>query len=84
MTTEELVEMFIEALKDGQLDRRQLESAFMLFGPRVIVDEEDREVWSIALNFETRDVRYIEVNGGQGTIREVKPEIRKEVTVQYV
>lgn len=70
MTTNELVAQFIKALKDGVED---VEVTFSRYGAKRIINTEDREVWSVALNWDTLDVRYVEVDGGQGTVREVFP-----------
>lgn len=83
MTTDELVKAFIDALTEGQLDSEELKQAFAQYDPRKIIDDYDREVWSIALNYDTRDVRYIEVDGTFGTIKEVRPVIQHEVSVTY-
>lgn len=83
MTTDELVKAFIDALTEGQLDSEELKQRFAKYDPRKVVNDFDVEVWSIALNYDTRDVRYIEVDGSFGTIREVRPVIQHEVSVTY-
>lgn len=83
MTTDELVKEFIDALKEDQLDSNELVEAFKKYDPRKVVDDFDREVWSIALNYDTVDVRFIEVDGTFGTLREVRPVIKHEVFVEY-
>lgn len=84
MTTEELVEQFIEALKDGVLEEAEIVRVFERFGPRKVLNEIDRDVWSIALNYDTRDVRFVEVDGGAGRIGEVRPETQVKVRTAYV
>lgn len=84
MTTDQLVAQFIEALKDGVLEEAEIYRAFERFGPRKVLNEIDRDVWSIALNYDTRDVRFIEVDGGSGVIGEVRPETQVKVRTAYV
>jgi len=84
MTTDQLVKEFIEALHEGQLDSNELVQAFAKYSPKKVIDDFDREVWSIALNYDTRDVRFIEVDGAFGTIEEVRPVIKHEVYTQYL
>jgi hypothetical protein len=84
LTTDELVKAFIDALKEGQMDDVDLKDAFAKFDPRKIINDFDREVWSIALNYDTRDVRFIEVDGTFGTIMEVRPVIRHDIHVEYL
>lgn len=84
MTTDQLVAQFIEALKDATIEEAEIYKAFERFGPRKVVNEIDRDVWSIALNYDTRDVRFIEVDGGMGWIGEVRPEVKRQVWVEYV
>lgn len=84
MTTDELVAQFIAALKDTDLDDAEIEQAFERFDPRKVLNDIDRDVWSIALNYDTRDVRFVEVDGGAGRIGEVRPETQVKVRTAYV
>jgi len=84
MTTDELVAGFIEALKDGDLSTEEVGQAFSRYGAKRIVNDFDVEVWSIALNYDTRDVRFVQVDGGMGWIGEVRPEVKTDVRVEYV
>lgn len=84
MNTNMLVSAFIEALKAGDFSDAEVEKMFERFGARKILDGFDVQVWSIALNWETKDVRFIEVDGAMGTILEVSPTIKVDVRTEYV
>jgi hypothetical protein len=83
LTTDELVQKFINMLKESTYDDEGVKHYFEKYNPRLIIDDFDRKVWSIALNDDTRDVRYIEVDGAFGSIEEVRPVTVVDVHTEY-
>ncbi len=79
MTTDTLVKDFIKAIENAEGSFEDVERQFEKFHPKVVRNTEDVTVWSIALNDETYDVRFVEVDGGMGTVREVKAQVKVEV-----
>jgi len=74
VTTDELVKEIIEAFQNEDV------SAYEKYLREIDYDEpflpgRSVSIWSVALNDETRDVRYIEVHGGgmQTSAFEVRP-----------
>jgi hypothetical protein len=76
-----LVKEFIKALENAEGSFDDVMLQFEKFHPKVVSEHEDVTVWSIALNDETRDVRFVTADGGSGYIGEVVP-VRK-VSVDY-
>lgn len=72
VTTNALVKWFVQALRDD-IPLVELLTTFEPYHPKVVQYDEDVTVWSLALNDDTRDVRFVKVDGGSGFIGEVFP-----------
>lgn len=86
MTIEEVIQAIVKALEldleEGQLDADLTLQQFHPFHPREVAHGEDVIVWSVALNDETTDVRYVMLDGGSGYIGEVVPRVK--LVTEYV
>jgi hypothetical protein len=81
LTTNELVKQFVKALTEAEGDFSDVDLQFSAYHPKIVSQSQDVTVWSIALNDETRDVRFVTVNGSSGYVGEVVPEV--VMTVGY-
>lgn len=72
VTTDALVKDFVQALRDD-IPLVEFLEIFAAYHPKIVQYDEDVTVWSLALNDDTRDVRFVKVDGGVGFIGEVFP-----------
>jgi hypothetical protein len=73
VTTDALVKAFIDAMSDHTISVAEAVDAFEKYSPHIVHSTEDVTVWSLALNYDTRDVRFVKMDAGQGTVSEVRP-----------